>query len=64
MPPDMCFEILIATVLLWVCVFGLADITVSHFSTDRERVLFYLGVGFAVLVFILTHPGVNVCSLM
>ena len=60
----MCFEVLMATVFLWVAVFGLTDIVREHIPKLWQQALMYVVVGVGVLVFLATHKQVNVCMLM
>ena len=60
----MCFEVLFATILLWISLFGLADQLASRLPDESARCAFYAGVGGLVLVFLLTHRDVSVCAMM
>tara|TARA_Y100000361_G_scaffold82019_1_gene72584 strand:+ start:472 stop:666 length:195 start_codon:yes stop_codon:yes gene_type:complete len=60
----MCFEVLLATILLWISLFGLADQLASRLPDEQARCAFYAGVGGLVLVFLLTHRDVNICTMM
>ena len=60
----MCFEVLMATVFLWVAVFGLTDIVREHIQKQWQQALMYVVVGVGVFVFLATHKQVNVSKLM
>lgn len=60
----MCFEVLFATILLWVAVFGLADLVMELVEARWKKASFYVGLALSVLVFLLLHKNVSVCGLM
>jgi hypothetical protein len=64
MQVTMCFEVLLATVFLWVSIFGLFDVAVSMMECKKKHAAVYVVVGGSVLVFLATHESVSVCSLM
>ena len=60
----MCFEVLMATILLWVAVFGMCDLAMELVEAKWKRAAFYLGLALSVLVFLILHRNVSVCGLM
>ena len=64
MQPVLCFEVLLATVLLWVAIFGLFDLLVEWIDNKGRRGALYLLLGLGVLGFLATHKSVSVCALM
>ena len=60
----MCMEVLLATICLWVAIFGVFDAVVERMPAKWQQVLLYLVTAGGVSVFLVTHPQVNVCSLM
>ena len=57
-------EVLLATICLWVAIFGVFDAAVECMPAKWQKVLFYLVTAGGVSVFLVTHPQVSVCSLM
>ena len=64
MQVTMCMEVLLATICLWVAIFGIFDAIVERFEQKWPRVSVYVLVAGAVGVFLMTHKSVSVCSLM
>ena len=64
MQVTMCMEVLLATICLWVAIFGIFDAVVERFDKKWQQVSVYLVVAGAVCVFLMTHKNVSVCSLM
>ena len=60
----MCMEVLLATICLWVAIFGVFDAVVERMPAKWQKVLLYLVTAGGVSVFLVTHPQVSVCSLM
>ena len=57
-------ELLLATICLWVAIFGIFDAIVERFDKKWKQVSVYVLVAGAVVVFLMTHKNVSVCSLM
>ena len=64
MQVTMCMEVLLATICLWVAIFGIFDAIVERFEQKWQRVSVYVLVAGAVGVFLMTNKNVSVCSLM
>ena len=62
--PVICAEVLTATILLWVSVFGLCEEVLKMVQSASSRILFYFVLGVGVLVFVFFQKGVTSCSLM
>lgn len=64
MNQNMCFEVLLATIVLWVAVFGLCDMCANMLETKQQQGLLYGLLAMAVMAFLASHDNVTVCSLM
>lgn len=64
MNQNMCFEVLLATIVLWVAIFGLSDICASMLENKQQQGVLYGLLAVLVFAFLLTHDNVTVCSLM
>tara|TARA_B100001540_G_scaffold155612_2_gene137703 strand:+ start:4483 stop:4677 length:195 start_codon:yes stop_codon:yes gene_type:complete len=64
MNQNMCFEVLLATIVLWVAIFGLCDICASMLENKQQQGTLYGLLAVSVFAFLLTHDNVTVCSLM
>ena len=60
----LCFEVLLATVLLWVAIFGLFDLLVEWMDNKSRRGALYMLLALCVLGFLAMHNSVSVCALM
>ena len=64
MPPEFCAEVLIATILLWVSVFGLCEEALRRVEKTEVRVSIYVLLGISVISFVQTQRGLSSCTLM
>ena len=60
----LCFEVLLATVVLWVAIFGMFDIIVSMLDSQKQKGVLYVVMALGVIGFLMTHESVSVCALM
>ena len=60
----LCFEVLLATVVLWVAIFGMFDIIVSMLDSQKQKGVLYVMLALGVIGFLMTHESVSVCALM
>ena len=60
----MCFEVLIATIFLWVSIFGLSDIVMELVEVKWKRAGVYALLAVSVALFLVFHKNVSVCGLM
>ena len=64
MVPQLCLELLIATILLWVGVFGLCEEALRLVTRADCRVAVYTSIVLIVALFIHSKHGVSSCTLM
>jgi len=64
MNETMCAEVLIATIMLWVAVFGLSDLLMEWVGDPYKKTLFYATLAVSVSVFLGIHKNVTTCGLM
>ena len=60
----VCFEVLMATIALWVALFGFCDVLVSKLEHDISKLAVYTVLAFFVLVFVYVNDSINMCTLM
>lgn len=60
----MCFEVMMATIMVWVCAFGLCEELLREIESKFKRVMFYGFTAVCVTGFLASHKNVNICSLM
>mgnify|MGYP004037639041 CR=1 FL=1 len=60
----MCFEVLIATIFLWVSIFGISDIVMGLVEQKWKRAGAYTLLAVLVALFLGFHKNVSVCGLM
>lgn len=64
MPPGVCVEVLLATIVLWVSVFGLCEEALRVVEKPTTRVGIYAAMGFTVILFVYSKHGLTSCTLM
>ena len=58
-----CLEVLVATITLWVAIFGVVDEVVAHIPSVAGRISVYVALGLGCVVFVTTVQDVTWCSL-
>lgn len=64
MRPVMCVEVLLATVALWIALFGVCDVIMSRVADDGVKLGFYAVLTASVGVFVYVNDQLNMCSLL
>lgn len=62
MHDPVCFETLLATVLLWISLFGLSECALRH--VDAKYHAHFYGALFAMVIVYLYSASMSFCSLM
>ena len=60
----VCWQTLMATILVWVCVFGVVDTAVHCIEKKIHQVYAYICLLVTVVVFLISSREVTICSLM
>jgi predicted membrane channel-forming protein YqfA (hemolysin III family) len=64
MMPVMCFEVLLATIMLWISLFGISDHFIAKIEKDEIKLIVYAMMALMVLVFVYASNHINACALM
>lgn len=64
MPPEFCVEVLLATIILWVSIFGICDEALRVIEKPTTRISIYAGMGCLVTLFVYLNHGLTSCTLM
>ena len=60
----LCFEVLLATVLLWVAIFGVVDEMMQRLDKTNYRLGFYCILGILVACWVYETQRISFCTLM
>ena len=60
---EPCFDVLIATILLWVCIFGVVDLMVAELPNLASKLAAYGVLGLISVLFVVFTRSVTFCSL-
>jgi hypothetical protein len=60
----MCWENLIVTILLWICIFNLVEKAVGCLEAKIDQVMVYVGILIGLIVYISASHDIQVCELM
>lgn len=60
----LCFEVLLATILLWVAIFGVIEELMQHFGKSNHRLFFYCILGSLVGCWVHEKHHISFCTLM
>lgn len=60
----LCFEVLFATILLWVAIFGVMEELMQQFGKSNYKLLFYCLLGFFVTCWVYEKQHISFCTLM
>lgn len=57
-------EVLLATILLWVAVFGLIDELMQYVGKSEQKIAFYALLALFVICWVYVNHGISFCTLM
>lgn len=60
----LCTETLLATIGLWIALFGLCDILVQHIERIEHKIAFYCALLLLDALFVWLSQSVNSCALL
>ncbi len=60
----MCLEVLLATVALWVALFGICDLLLENIKDNHVKLGFYMLLMATVFMFVYYTQQIDACTLM